>query len=429
MEEQEFSFLELFKYALKKWFIIVAALVLGVAAAFVYAYVGRSETPTVNAYEGSIRYVGDFPSADGSDFGTRYELYKIKASAALAVMTSTQVKNEVYEKFRNQLYPDLKKDEDRSEEFFKALNVTVSDNTMFLSFGRIVGSDLSNGATLTSDIVANYLETAAEAARKADPTLIGAGKLIINEPVQLYNIKGYYELFGISDSGRSVSTWLVLGTFGGLILGAVIVLIIYAADPKIKSFRSVAYLVGGRNFGVCESAADLKKISVDIDNTLKPDEKTVCFVAPGRDALVRDASKVCAEMFAYEGYRTLLVSFAGEESGVERFLSGASAADTVKKGDYDLICGTENGWLKLGPNAKRFETLKSEYDRVVIEISAPENGGAGSAVKFSDAAVMVVDGMTVKKRDILRLAESLPAGDRDKLIGAVLHDLSKSYVG
>ena len=156
--EREFSFKSYFIYAVRKWIVPVLCVLIGVGAGVYYSLAYK--TTNIIMYEGTLRfevdeyrtlYYGQTQLGDGE-----YSICEAKGRSMIDVAATPKLKSQVYEKVKDEIYPDIKSETKKRNKFFSNLKITRDSNfSLRVDFAYNIVRDEDKG--IAYRVVYNYL--------------------------------------------------------------------------------------------------------------------------------------------------------------------------------------------------------------------------------------------------------------------------------
>lgn len=430
--EKEFSFGEMFKYCCRKWLIILVAAVIGCGAFSVYSYVFKNRTDIVsysgNATIASINtlYPEINSAIDKELYGNIIIEYNQNLDRALNIMSTSGLKNTVYTMVKD-LYTPIKAEQTSGveREFYNSLRVVKTAISIDVSF---ISRDKTDAEIeLVKKIVDVYLIEAISAVQIDNPVFKPEKAIVKSALVESSEIiTNDGKILGGDAAGGKASD-ILIGLVGGLVAGVFITIVVYFVDRRVKSYEDISYISGEKLLGVVyggENSAICPKIDAVID-----EKKAKTVLITSDESLSYSLGNEYCKYCASAGYKTLMVDFSGKYGGkagdFSRLLTGGKIPMTEDGYFAAYTCIGE--WASLLSSKEQFTEIKKGFDRVVIVYDYIHDGALAVIGQVCDGAVLAVQQSTSCRRVIYDLADEL--NGIDKMVGAVIFNPNKSYVG
>lgn len=411
MEEKEFSFKNYFIYILRKWIFPVVAVLIGAGVGIYYSL--SFKTTNIGIYEGSIKFsVSDYVKYLGTGDGMSEGEYLLHTSLGESLMLTASnplLKTATYEyaktneegeatepKIKDIVYPKIKNEQDKRNEFFKSLNVTKSGYVVRVSFAY--DTNYENGEEIAIKVVETYTALA-KAAIIQENSVMGAEG---NNAVTTQRATRNFDTAGnalVADNERpSLVLSLAVGVIGGLFVGIVIVTLIYAFDKRVKSISDV--LPEGEDNVVSAEKELIKDSSFDALRTLvlAGDDNSVLLSGAAADGGVTEYAKAFCEYLNKVGTKAELTVL------------------TAVGGD-----GTEDWHTFFDSNKKTEGCAIYVYDNV-------EPYALGYIAAKVKSTCLIINQKDTKINQ-LQTAASEVAEAGGKYLGTVLYNITDSYIG
>ncbi len=411
MEEKEFSFRNYFIYVLKKWIFPVVAVIIGLGVGAYYSLAFK--TTNIGIYEASIKFsVSDYIKYLGNNTGMSegdFMNYKDLGESLMVIASDELLKTDTYEfakkneegaetepKIKDIVYPDIKNEQTKCNEFFKNLNVSKSGYVVRVSFAY--DTNYENGEETAIKVVETYTAIAKAAIVEANDDMDKPG----NNAITIQRAKRNFDTTGnplvSSNEKPSLIMSLAVGFIGGLFVGIIIVTLIYAFDKRIKSVSDV--LPEGMDNVISADKELNKETSFDTLRTLvmSGDNHSLLLSGAAADGNVVEYAKAFCEYLNKVGTKanlTVLAAVSGENSE-----DWHAYFDNVKKSDCCEIYVYDN----VEPYALGFISSKVKASCLIV------NQANVKSKQLQDAALDVTE-------------------SGGKYLGTVLYNLTDSYIG
>lgn len=244
--EREFSFRNYFVYLLRRWFVIVAGLIVGGAAGLVYAMIApKPVTPEV--YESSmsvsvVKYVEAKGGASINDLGDGSAgTYSAELNRIVGQAVSGKLKTATYDALKDTVYTELS-EENRRKSFFD--NLVVVQNGYTITAGFVYECSTEADREVAKSVAAKYIELASAEIKSIEPllatdsTMVSVSAVMRNDDIAA----GAYAEKAAAESAPGLMMTTLIGLIAGAAVGVVIGTVIYALDKRIKS---VPYILDG----------------------------------------------------------------------------------------------------------------------------------------------------------------------------------------
>lgn len=422
---RELSFSEMFRYCLRKWLVIAIIAVVGAASGLLYTVFSAPTNKVV--YEG-VATLGsmskfEFDSA-GDKEDSSISKYNIIVNRALGVMTMSGIKDAVFNEMRGEIKTVKKLDRDLDAEklFYESVSVTRGEH--YVTVRVAMAGETDGEIALYIKIAERYLQLARDAAKNDSPEIKTDEQLYLSNPTRSWAADAE------NNSGRGLIMGIVLGLLGGAVLGLLVTVIVYFADRRVKSFADIAAISGNRLLAVCKNN-ELESVCPRIDAVMSAENKKCLLVtsAGGTNGVL---SERFAEYSSLSGRKTLVMRFggAGADVGLAGYLTGKDADSACEKsssGVYVMEMKGIDDWVRLLACRERFEQLRAEFDRIILDAEYKADGMLSVLGEIADAYVVGVEQQSVQLSVLYGLADEI--GCPQKACGAVIVDPTASYVG
>ncbi|MCL2062522.1 MAG: AAA family ATPase [Firmicutes bacterium] len=211
---------------------------------------------------------------------------------------------------------------------------------------------------------------------------------------------------------------IVSAAFNGLLLGLIAALvlwiILYFADPKIKSLNEAGRLgfpVLGESPQKEFLDAEISALSVKLDGA-----RRVCITEADGAELVNFTQKLAA-FLSRAGYKVLLIDGVSLSDGkFSAYLTGAKITDCVEVVDgIDVMrLSSTKDFTSLLAKKERFAELDKAYDKVLFMCGLNQSGALTAAASLCDAAVCLFNKTLAKSKNISK-AYTKTVGSDEKL--------------
>ena len=434
-EESEFSFKDLFFYCIKKWFIIVIAAVVGVgiglvttllksqdeesyrvSAVFCSLDVFKTNNPQMQTDGTIIILESDYPA-----------LYNSATEQFRRIMTESErmaafVETDSFKLNAEKAFPgsSIATAKDRQVLFSKNFEVVASG--IAFNIGIKGEFDTDEKRTAAKALIRDYTEQAREAVYKVN-TALRDYKNINGDPTDAITVSEpiYFLSNNDLEKGGGLMKNALMGLVIGLVAGIIVTVIIYIADPRIKSVSAIG--VGG------ELIAKVKEDELKREAVLRvagktKDDKMLLIASPEYDGFTEALSKAVAHEFAAAGLNTLYVDFSGGADGgeISEFFAGKDIKDVVTTSDgYDGIGSKSRANVTaLMSKKEKFASLKDVYDKIVVAYSDSSDGGAVALGDVSDKILYVINQKSTKLKNLQALA--IDVNKRESELGTYIHN-------
>ena len=414
---KEFSLKAYFKYLLRYWLVLAICAVIGLGCGIGFGILTKQNHEYV--YQGNICIAG-VSSLEG--LGDRPdEYYATVKNYAFDTMNGEPIRNAVYDELAAEWcnLPDNGKLtlSQARDKYNKMLSVSSAGPFLYVRFVIDGDDNLDNYKQFAEKVINTYLQTAKNAAEKLEPLLIEKNMLTLTSAVELTPKE--LEGIGILKGG-------IVGVLGGVVVAFIIMIIAYFVDRRVLSYNDIAYLTGKRLLSVSKGYA-ANNVCPGIDSECG--ESAVVTVCGSADSCA-NLARLYSEYTASVGLKTLMLDFnrsATSGDTFAEFIGGAPIDECAVAENGVAVLHGENSWaLILSANSKIAE-LKKIYSRIVI--CAPYVGDGSTCVlcKAADKTVFAINQKSTDVKCVLSMATESNAGD--KIIGAVIDCIGKSFVG
>lgn len=243
-EEREFSFLHLFKYALRYFLIVVLCVMLGIGV----GVLGLLEDTHTNyeQYTGSLRLnFGEYVamsrpsmSLSESDFAmSTREISQILETACDASVYSSTVADYI-----EVLYPGVESETRKVEIFYQDLQVYYGTDSLIVNFYYDVRSE--EDRAIARGVVGTYLKHAKANVEANYPEFAQPehqNVLVLTNVQRDLSLPAEKQESNTEPSSTSRLIHVALYAMVGGVLGVVIILAMYFLDPRLKSVKDVFY--------------------------------------------------------------------------------------------------------------------------------------------------------------------------------------------
>ncbi|MDR2202685.1 MAG: hypothetical protein LBP26_08045 [Clostridiales bacterium] len=436
MEDREFSFADMFFYCIKRWF-IAAAVALAVAAVFVGFNLDRgvkTDKLQISAAFCDIETYLHNSVVSGDNLALD-SVYRNVASRAMRAMASNEVRAEFLgdeqAKARLRLIFNIKvdaKDSAYADAFSANFTVSPSESSIYVTVSGVFDAEGKEAAAKA--LLNDYMTVARKFAYK-DNTLLEKYTDPLDEPVAAIEIHGAAKYLPTGEdvaaadkkSERGLLANIALGLITGVICGAAAVIVIYFADPRLKSFAALGSDAGeliAKTDGDSIDSAAVTRVAA-----LVRDKKVLAAVSPLDGGFCAAFASAVAKTFRDAGVKALFIDFTGA-AGIEGagsvgdYLDGKKLPELLPDSAMPALNSKSPGeWTKLLSKKDRFAELKTHFDKIIIAYSGSYEGGAAVIGGVSDAAVMTVSAKNTKRSDAARTAADL--GGRGKVLGTYIY--------
>lgn len=367
--EEELSVLEIVKYNLKHWVVLLVCAVIGAAVIGGYAY--KNTKPSVVYYE-------ELQQTNGAFFMTQYNDQTV--TERMYDMQQVALSHGAYERFLADTGIQMGYEE-YAKMFAYNNYVVTSVVNLFIAFPGTYG-DLT-------------VETAEEANALMEALLVSHKRLFdeyMGEDAILILNHAYDSKYTQAPADTAVSTKdLIMGTskgavagaFLGLLLGVIVVSILYLFGTVAKTAKEIERTLEAPVIAYVRKKnrkEEFKKASLYLQRGAK-EQENICYL-PFHKAKADGAADL-AQSFADYGYRTLYVDLSadalGQGSNLSEYLFEKCGIGDLKFLEQSVNLsavsrdrGAEDGKELL--SSKRlpefFAEMKKQYDRVII--NAPD---------------------------------------------------------
>lgn len=313
-EEREFSFLNLFKYALRYLVIIVLCAMLG--AGIGVLGIARRTNTNYERYTGVLQFnlvkYMDLTHPGETLSEGDYAVSARQVSQILETACGSVVYSKTFNEYADRLYPNTPELADRTDMFYQSLIVGYATDSLVVNFYHDIKSE--EDRTLAKEVIATYLQYAQENIKANYPqfaeeayanvlsTVDAQRDLSLPEEIKESNAKP--ELMS------GVVNVVIYAVIGGA-LGCGIVFAMYFLDPRLKSVKDVFVdpaqsdvIDVGEEGAVTEFLARLKGIGV----------RRLLLAAPVQDAKLESFAAELEAQLKEMGNGATVINFSAEDS-------------------------------------------------------------------------------------------------------------------
>ena len=313
-EEVEFSFKDLAVYCLKKWFIVLIVAAVGLCAGLIMTLFRSVNTE-------SYRVAAEFCSfeiylknnPDISDREYAPTSYSNTATEAMRSMSSASciaqfINSEIFTTEAIKAFPDAKIDSEKDRQSLFNGSVEVVSGGNGFNVGIQGEFDTAAKRDAAKKLVKGYALFARDVVYGANSKLASyqddssnvVGAITVSDP--------FYYIAADTDMAVSggLTKNILVGLVAGFVIGVAAVVIIYCADPRVKSIKAVSYAgeVVAKTKGDELNASAVSRIAGKTKS-----DKILLVASPEDNAFTEVLSKAVAFEFAAAGLKTLYVDF------------------------------------------------------------------------------------------------------------------------
>jgi len=407
-KESHFSFKDLFLYVLKRWYIAVAILILGIVGGIIVAVVTvRSSEFTMHQVSVQIVEFSTYARLrhevlNEQDLGEvgNYNSFRDRSSRAIDAMRMATNVDEFLEtaSHRNlvsNLTPgDLRRYMINNITFTftpAVFNVTYVHEGGFADYNHIV-EFLDAYATFLLGRVHDTVHAFYNLAQAGHPGVSATpARRVATVPNETSALTHY-------------SSRILLGLVAGCLVALLVLCTMYFLDPKVKSLAELERIgftmldtMHGDMFGL----EYFKGLTASLANA-----KCVVLTESGGDKINAFTERL-AKIYAEYTYKVLWIDANGVTGGkFKSFMLGESSADSISDGVDKVAFSSEGDWLLLSKSEERLNALKNKYDKIIFTV--PNfSGSIYQACQQADVMVCIADKQLVKTKEARTVYECL----------------------
>ncbi len=396
-----FSFKSYFIYILRKWFVAVACVALGLAVGVIYAV---SYKPTnIKVYESSVtidinQYFNAMRPENSSGLTEGDHLViNSKLNACLNMSVSSVIKWRTYEEIKEEAFPEISADKKMSA-FYNQFSAWVSGTTLNVQFAYNIVNE-EQDLIIVEKVINTYMDMAIVEMCNNDEVIARAVEndtsILKRSLVERNGAPTLFVDVRNTNYKRSVVDSAITGLAIGAVIGIVALSLLYILDRRIKR--------------VADVLAPAKAKVFSDDNELVNDGTYV---------------KMLTALDAEET-KKLFVTAPITDENVTKFAQGfVDYAASVNRNVNLTVLG-ENGI----PWRDKTQLPSSDDDALQVYAYVGEETGAISFIAQSVGKTMfIVDQAKVKSKTFTTAVSDLENAGGN-YVGTVVYNLTKSYVG
>lgn len=367
--EEEYSLLEIAKYNLKHWVVLlICALAVGLVAG---AYGYKNTQPSVVYYEELQQVNGAFFFSQYNDSSITERMYDLQQIA---------LSNGAYETFLEESGHNM-----TYQEYVKMFGYSNSIVTSVLNL-YIAYPETYGDVTVETDADAiKLMQELLDSQKKEYDTYLGRDAVtILSEPyTTTYTQASSDTATTKKDLAAATVKGGLAGIFLGLLLGVLVVSFIYLIGTVTKTAKEIEQRMKAPVIAFVhkkDREDAFKKAFFYLDKE-KKDKESIAYLPFG--AKHADGAYDLAKTYAKMDYQTLLIDLAadtnGENDGFSRYLAGIAGVEAVKESVMEdgvkvisrQVSAESGKELMASKRLSDFlEKKQAEYDRVIV--NAPD---------------------------------------------------------
>ena len=223
---------------------------------------------------------------------------------------------------------------------------------------------------------------------------------------------------GTTITKKSFLSTALTGGMAGALAAAVLVVLWYYIDPKIKSINELTRF----GFPVLKQIQDNQFVEEDLVYlTVKfKDEKRVCVVEPD-GAQIGSFCRKLTEVWQEAGKKILWIDGNSTGGKFNDYLYGAglTASISLKEGIPALVFSASSDWMYLESKKERLTALYTLYDKIIFSCNADETDALAVISGQCDSAVCILDKKLAKTKNIRKVCERM--SESVKKVGSVVY--------
>ncbi|MCL2848103.1 MAG: hypothetical protein FWE13_05090 [Firmicutes bacterium] len=397
--ETNFSFRELFFYALKRWYVLVVLTLVGLISGAAFAAI-TVRPPEVARYRVDLNFV----LADD----TWLEVFRLDTERAIKAMQNyTLVDEFIRDEYNSLLISRLTNGNQR--RFINRLNISWGYVNVNIVFDKDTRSNINSA--YIKDFLNAYAAFLMETVYEHVPSFMLSSFGAVN-------LRGARRV-GVINNEHTIPMHFILrialGLGGGIVLAFVVVFLWFILDPKLKSIEWL------ENRGL-EVLEDLSVGSSDIKNsqlvtvTAKLSNYKTILVSDVEGSNLDNFVAKLSEIYLNNDYNILVIDTI-KAGGKFREVFGGKSVE-IDKNINRLEFFNSSDWMLLARNKEHFNKLTTNFDKVII-VACNEVGDFTYASSIAETAICIIDKDTAKTKNIIKFVNNL-SGDAD-LAGAVVY--------